>query len=1081
MRIRRQLKSRFSLKRCCWVTLRYIFVAVLFCLTSCGNDKPQYLLLTEKELPDHVDFNFDVKPILSDKCFACHGPDSKNQKAGLRLDTKEGAFELLGEYKDHYAIVPGNINKSHVYKRIISNDPEVMMPPPESHLKLNHKEIAIITNWIEQGAEYKPHWAFIAPEKEDKANASIDVFVEEKLVSHNLQFASLATKETLIRRASFDLTGMPPTIEEIDAFMNDTSPNAYEKNIDRLLESEAYGERMASNWLDVARYADSDGYLDDKHRDFSPYRDWVIKAFNENMPYNQFVTWQLAGDLIPDANQESKLATAFNRLNKKNSEAGIVFEEYRVEYAADRTNAVGKAFLGLSLECARCHDHKYDPIPQKDYYKMFGFFNSTFELGTAVYGPDQTPGPALLLSSKAQEEQRKELLKYIEQIEIEKESNSLKLNDFDRWKLAPKLTLSSLAKNLNKALVAHYSFDKIKQIDQNNFSLIEERSGKNVAKMKNPLFKKGVKGNAFFVSDYNSGVIADKIGWYERTEPFSIQLWVNPNTTYEDVGVLWHSESFRLGLKGYMIKLKDNKPSFLMSHSWPQNAIEVTSNQKLPEKEWSQITITYDGSSTAEGVKIYINGQVQELQVDLDNLYKGILYEKNIHTYGFKGILFGARGHFVPFKDGGIDELKIFDRALTQIEVKLTYNKDGFSIDKEEPLLKEYYNQIVNQENKELDKKLEKIRTEENTLVNSIPEIMVMGDLPEPRPTHVLNRGVYNAKGDQVEPGGLDEIFKFDEDLPKNRLGLAQWICDDQNPLTARVIVNRIWQMHFGMGLVKTSEDFGNQGALPSHPELLDWLAVDFKENGWDIKRLQKKILLSRTYMQKSEITKESVEMDPENKLLARGARFRLPAEMVRDNALAISGLLVDKIGGESVYPYQPEGIWDGLTTKGWAYRYLQEPGEGLYRKSLYSIWKRTSPPPSMLIFDIADRGVCTVKRTTTNTPLQALVLLNDPQFIEASRVLAERLIVEQEDKGEQLEKMFRIVTGRQPDIKEVTLLNEFYNEEYSNFKQNKKAALDFLSTGEHSWNRKLNPIEIASLGVVANAVMNTDEAITRK
>lgn len=1063
-------------------------VAVVL-LFSCNESMPKTVLEAYENLPDNIDFNYHVKPILSDKCFACHGPDMANQKGGLRLDTPEGAFALIGEDKDHKAIVSGKLNKSHAYLRMISEDPEFIMPPPNFHLKLSPKEIATISKWIEQGAEYKQHWAYNSIDKElyTDSDVSIDYFVSKKLKDEHLSFEEKASKETLIRRASFDLTGLPPTLEEIDAFVNSSDSDAYDKLIDQLLNSKSYGELMATNWLDIARYADSDGYLDDKHRDFSPYRDWVIDAFNKNMSYEQFVTWQLAGDLIPDASQESILATAFNRLNKRNSEAGIVFEEFRVEYTADRTNTTGKAFLGLTFECARCHDHKYDPISEKDYYKMFGFFNSTNELGTPVYGPDQTPGPSLLLSSEEEKAERESLLKYINNLENTHKTKLQETSEFEKWKHKKSISAETLQNRLSRATVAHYSLDTFDPKGKNRYESKEERNKEKPASFHQPVINSGKKGNAFFVSDYNSAALGKKVGWYERTDSFSLQLWVYPDVVYDDTHILWHCEDLRLGLKGYTLKLKENKPSFVMSHSWPQNALEVTANTALPEKEWSQITITYNGSSKANGISIYINGEKQQQTIDLDNLYKGILFEPNVHTYGFKGLTFGARDKFIPFKDGGLDEIKIFDKTLTPLEVLFSYDKkkalDALDADssKRGELLKPYYFAHVNENVRNIEKQLRETREEENKLVNEISEIMVMGDLPKPRPTHVLNRGEYTNIGEEVAPGFPESIFKSEKEYPKNRLGLSQWLFNKENPLTARVCVNRIWQQHFGTGIVATSDNFGSQGSLPSHPELLDYLANEFISSGWDIKALHKKIMTSKTYMQHSGITKEKHQIDPENRFLSRGARFRLSAEMIRDNSLAISGLLVDEIGGESVYPYQPDGLWDGLTTKVWAYRYLQKPGNGLYRRSLYTFWKRTAPPPSMSIFDMADRDVCTVKRKTTNTPLQALVLLNDPQYVEAARVLAENLLVAKETEEEQLQTAFKMITGRKADKKEIDLLQKFYTEEFENFKNNSQLSLDYLNTGEHHWNRDLDPNKIAALGIVANAIMNTDEAIMRK
>lgn len=1068
-----------------------LITAGLYFLVACSNNKPEEVRAAEEALPEVIDFNFHVKPILSDKCFACHGPDKANQKADLRLDTSEGAYKALAE--GGAAIVPGNLNKSQAFQRMISNDPEVIMPPPESHLQLSTVEIATLAKWIEQGAEYKPHWSYLPtksvslPEvrEEDEVKNPIDNFILKKLEREGLTYSEEASKEMLIRRASFDIRGLPPGLDEIDHYVNDTSPDAYTDMLDRLLASSTYGERMAADWMDVARFADSDGYLDDKHRDFSPWRDWVISAFNRNMPYDQFMTWQLAGDLIDNPTQESILATAFNRLNKRNSEAGIVFEEYRVEYAADRTNTLGKAFMGLSVECARCHDHKYDPISQKDYYKLFGFFNSTFEIGTPVYGPDQTPGPALLLSTEEQQEQIEFLNKKI--ADREKKLDEIKMDaSLMTSNNANQIDRITLAQGIKKSLRAHYPFDHFKNLDNGKFETANLIDRTKPATASQPIFKEGKIGNAFFVSDYNAITMGKKVGWYERTEPFSLQLWVRPDTLYEEAAVVWHSENLRLGLKGYSVTLRDNKVEFVMAHSWPQNAIQVTTKKELPIKEWSQLTFTYDGSSKARGVNIYIDGVRQPVTTEYDNLYKGILYEYDIHTYGFSSLQSGTRAKFVPFKNGGVDELKVFDRALTSLEVLYTFDKNKAIAQLDEgaaghdAYFSEYINAHFNKEIARLQDSLKVTRNEANDLLNSIPEIMVMGDLPEPRPTYILERGVYSARGEEVEPGVPEAVMPFDEKLPKNRLGLAKWLLDRKNPLTARVYVNRIWQMHFGNGLVSTSDDFGNQGSLPSHPKLLDWLSIYFIDSGWDIKGLHKLIMTSAAYRQSSVITDEMLEKDPENILLARGPRFRLPAEMIRDNALAISGLLVDKTGGESVYPYQPAGLWDALSTKGWRYRYLQEPGEGLYRRSLYTIWKRTAPPPSMLIFDIADRGVCTVQRTTTSTPLQALVLLNDPQFVEASRVLSERLIKEGNQEEERLIKAFRIVTGRLPDETERGILKEFYSREYENFSQSKEDALAYLEVGGKEWDNSLNPAELSALGVVVNGMMNTAEAYFR-
>ncbi|CAG5067371.1 hypothetical protein DYBT9623_00091 [Dyadobacter sp. CECT 9623] len=1066
-------------------------------LASCGVEKPAELELAMEELHGELDFNYDVKPILSDKCFACHGPDQKNRKGGLRLDTEEGALAALKKSEGRHAIVPGDLGESSVYARLISTDPELRMPPPESNLKLSVKEVAILTRWIEQGAKYKPHWSLIKPEKPALpkpaltawAKSPIDLFVVERLEKEGLEPSAEASKEDLIRRASFDLTGLPPTLEEIDRFVSDKSPDAYAKLLDRLLQSPAYGERMASEWMDVSRYADSDGYLDDKHRDFSPWRDWVIGAFNRNIPYNRFVTMQLAGDLIPGKTKESILATAFNRLHKKSSEAGIVFEEYRVEYNADRVQTVSQGILGLSVQCARCHDHKYDPISQEAYYKMFGLFNSTNEIGSPQYGPDQTPGPALLLTNNENEKLLKFIAKQTDNIHSRISANAVSVeNDFDNWLQVNKLTARNIEKELNAGLVAYYPFDKTTTSGK-TVTTPNAVNSNQPAQCIEAVFKPGLKGNAYFVTDYNSIKLGHKIGWHERTEPFSVDLWINPNTVYPDAGIFYHCEDIRLGYKGYSLRLANNKLQFIIAHSYPQNAIQVSTVAAVPMKKWTRVTVTYDGTSRASGAKIYVDGKRADFITDYDNLYKGILYEKDAHTYGFHGFMVGQRNLLIPFKDGGLDELKIYNKELTALEVLYGSNPEEAVKSVQEPksqsdkeLVKAFYLANFNTKNRILRDSLKTILEQQNALINTVPELMVMGDLPNPRPTYLLNRGVYNAPGKQVTPGALESVLPFKGKFPENRLGLAQWLFDKNNPLTARVFVNRIWQMHFGNGIVKSAADFGNQGNLPSHPQLLDWLAIDFMDSGWNIKRLHKQIMLSATYRQTSKTNPKLIAHDPENTLLARGARFRFTAEMIRDNSLAISGLLVNKLGGKSVYPYQPAGIWDELSDKSWRYKYLQEPGEGLYRRSLYTIWKRTSPPPSMLIFDAPERGECVVKRRSTSTPLQALVLLNDPQHIESARVLAQKVLREKEtDHAEPVDKVFRLITGRKPDVTEKRILARFYTEELQRFHAKPADALAYLSTGELDWDKKLKPAEIAALATVSNSIMNTDEGFTRK
>ncbi|MDH5604881.1 MAG: DUF1549 domain-containing protein, partial [Cyclobacteriaceae bacterium] len=583
-------------------------------LTACVHPKKHHDTFASQEIPEIIDFNFDIKPILSDKCFPCHGPDREARKADLRLDIMESAYAERGEQK-HRAISPGNPGKSQVYLRLFSENPEETMPPPESKLSLNSLEKEMIKRWIEQGAEYKPHWSFIPPKKEEIGENSnedvpsnpVDYFVQRKLLSNKLEKSARADKETLVRRLYFTLTGLPPSLEDIDSFLNDSSPDSYIYLVDKLLASPAYGERMASVWMDVARYADSDGYLDDKHREVSAWRDWVIDVFNENMAYSDFVTAQLAGDLLPGATLENKLATAFNRLHKKNSEAGIVFEEYRNEYVADRTNTFGTAFLGLSLECARCHDHKYDPVSQEDYYKLAAFFNSTLETGSPAYGPDQTPSPALMLTTGGDRRYMDSLQLLLQ--DLTKKEAVLRqeaLENFKDWQKKNEITETIVMRNLEKKMVAHYPFDKVVKDSKGNYHSPESKGATSPAVLSDDILEEGIKGKAFVVDDYKPARLGEKVGWYEKSEPFSLAFWLYPDEIYEDVGILFHCEELRLGLKGYSIYLNNNKVRFVMAHSWPQNAIEMITSDSLPRKKWSQLVLTYDGSGRAEGVTIYL-------------------------------------------------------------------------------------------------------------------------------------------------------------------------------------------------------------------------------------------------------------------------------------------------------------------------------------------------------------------------------------------------------------------------------------------------------------------------------------------
>ncbi len=1028
-------------------------------------------------LPAKVDFNYHIKPLFSDRCFTCHGPDEKARKGKLRLDTKEGAFKALKN--GMFVLKPGDLAHSEVARRITSTDPDEMMPPPKSNLALSQEEIALLRRWVEQGAEWKKHWSFIpvgevtVPEVRNWkwVRNDMDRFVLARLESERLKPAPEAGKERLLRRVTFDLTGLPPSLGEMDAFLADKSPGAYEKVVDRLLASPSYGERMAVEWLDVARYADTYGYQADRFNHLWPWRDWVISAFNRNVRINDFILWQIAGDLLPGATRDQKIATAFNRLHRQTNEGGSVDEEFRVEYNADRVHTTAGAFLGLTMECARCHDHKYDPISQKDYYRLFAFFNSTDESGLYSHFTDAIPSPTVLLyKDDAQEKQHRELKEAIAAREKALAGYVASVtNNFEAW-LRETNDLPPL-----RGLIGHYSFDAVKLKRMDNLAGTNHHASLSEA----PKIVPGRYGQALQF-DGEDSVKIEKFADFKRTDPFSFSLWVNIAEELPEIVVMHHQQAGSdAGYQGYQLVLEDGRASFALVHFWPGNAIKVRTKEKLKLREWLHIGITYDGSSRAAGLKLFLNGQPTATEAVKDYLFKDFANGQPLTL----AARFRGRG----FKDGMIDELKVFDRCLTPLEMELASaasspvhlreERVGVMGNERDKLLTYYLANVDDGYAQQLAE-LGKFREQENTLVNSVKEIMGMGDLPTPRPTYVLKRGAYDAHGDVVEPATPEGILPLDPKFPRNRLGLARWLIDPQNPLTSRVLVNRYWQIFFGRGLVVTAEDFGSQGALPTHPELLDWLAKHFMNSGWDLKALHKLIVTSATYRQSSQAGPELLSRDPDNKLLARGPKSRLTAEMLRDSALAASGLLVQKIGGPSVKPYQPEGVWEETAGS----TYTPDKGENLYRRSLYTFWKRTAPHPMMTTFDASERNTCVVRRQPTSTPLQALVLLNDPQMLEAARRIGERALKENADSAAgQITLTFRLLTGRKPTARELGVLQKLRDDQLALFRANREGAEAMLKIGESAIDPKLDRAELAAATAVASAILNFDEAVFKR
>lgn len=1071
-----------------------IFVLVLF--SACGGPElSESVELAYGKLPKEIDFNQHVKPILSDKCFMCHGPDKAKVKAGLQLHLPDLAYTELKDSPGKYAIVPGNLNKSKVVHRILTEDPELIMPEPESHLSLTDYEKAILVKWIEDGAVYKDHWAFITPKKNnipqvkmvDKVQNPIDNFILAKLEDEQLEPSRKAEKEILLRRLSFDLTGLPPTLNQMEIFLNDDSSNAFEKQIDRLLASPHFGEQMALDWMDLSRYADTHGYTVDRYRDISVWRDWVIKSFNENRPYDQFLQWQLAGDMMPNASKEQILATTFNRLHPQNGEGGIIDEEFRIEYVSDRTNILGEGLMGLTVACAKCHDHKYDPITQKEYYELFGFFNNVNESGQISFDWSM-PVPTLMLPTDEQEK----FLTYVGNLVDAKEQKLNFLADVETklaedW-IESKDYKTNLIPQMPSGLIAQMDFNT-KQLNNQMSPFQKGRMRRENSDKQKPIFVNGYEGTGL---EFDGDVWLDMggLGIFQRNQPFSIGVHIRIPEDLEN-GVIFHKgQGAKLyNFKGYHLALKDNKLEVLLAHIHPDNAIVEYTLSDVPKEKWVQLTMSYDGSSKASGLKIFLDGEELGTKVMVDNLYKDIVF--NSKAYGLRGVpndpglQIGARWRGKGIGGAIVDNILVFKKELTALEILQIANPDvlerlllkkqeELSVQERETLVK-YFLSVKSKKYQQSIGELEKARKTMVDSMDGVQEIMVMKEMAEPRETYVLERGQYDALGELVYPNTPEKIFAFPDRLPKNRLGLAQWLTHEDHPLTARVAVNRYWQNIFGTGLVRTSEDFGNQGEIPSHPALLDWLAIEFIESGWDVKALHKLMIMSNAYQQSSLASVALLERDKENRLLARGPSERLTGEMLRNNALAASGLMNYTIGGKSVKPYQPKGLWkiNGAT-------YQEDKGEKLYRKSMYTLWKRSVPHPTMATFDTPERSFCAVRRQETNTPLQALVMLNDPTYVEASRVLGNSILTYTDPK-EGISNIFKKLTGRNILEKELQLLVEMQKNEYKKFRANISKAQGWLNSGEFRVSHQEDAALIAANAVVASTIMNSDATITKR
>ena len=1007
-----------------------------------------------------VDFNRDIRPVLAERCFQCHGPDAGQRKAELRLDIEADAKKKV--------IVAGKPDESAIIARISSTDPDERMPHAESRKPpLTPAQVELFRAWIAQGAKWSQHWAFVPVATPALPVVSspgwpandIDHFVLARLDAEGLRPSPEADRATLLRRASFDLIGLPPTLAELDAFVNDTSPGAFESAIDRLMASPHYGERMALDWLDGARYADTNGFQNDFQREMWPWRDWTIAAFNENMPYDRFTVEQLAGDMLPEATQSQKIASGFNRNNRSNTEGGSIEAEWYVENRIDRVETTSTVFLGLTYGCARCHDHKFDPISQKDFYRFYAFFNSSADKG--FY--EETRGNAGPLVMLPTEENTARIAEFEGRIataerDLEKAKTTAEMG-FEFWAEALPATLEPLG------------FAPVFSLP-----LAGDLGAAVYPGPDGPVWSDGLLGKALELNGTaEAHVDLGQAVEFRADAPFSVSAWIRP----QGAGAVFSKMDDANGFRGVDILLgAEGEFAVHLVNHFMDDAIKAASDKRLEFGVWTHLCVTYDGSGKAAGVRAFANGHPVPLKPDVDTLKGPIDTEQPLRI---------GRRSSGSFFNGGISAFQVFDRRLTEGEAN-TLMRNALSGAVASPsaerteMLRRFYALRESYEVRKRQERLDQAREAKTNYVrNKVTTTMVMEEAPEAAPTYRLVRGQYDQPDtSEVLAPGLPPFLPSLPEGTNNRLGLARWMVDPGNPLTARVAANRIWAKFFGRGLVTTLDNFGTQSAPPSHPELLDWLANSFVSGGWDMKALQKQVMMSAAYRQRSSLTQELLERDPENTLYARGPRSRLPAELIRDNALAVSGLLTQTIGGPSARPYQPEGLWAEIAGGAGEGPYVQSKGEDLYRRGLYTYRKRTVSHPTVSTFDAPSWEMCRAYRARTNTPLQALALLNDVTYVEAARGLARRML-EEALPNERIRFGFRSVTGRAPNQAEEEALAEGlrgYREAYA---ADPAAAEQFTKHGESAAPEHVDRVELAAYTAVAGVLLNMDEAITKE
>lgn len=1023
-------------------------------------------------------YNRDIRPILVENCFSCHGADSAARQADLRLDQRDAAIEAS-------AIVPGKPQDSALVRRILSADPDEVMPPPSSHKSLKPAEKELLAKWIAAGAEYQPHWSFIAPSRptppavknENWVRNPIDRFILAQLEQQGLTPAPEADKRTLARRLSLDLTGLPPAPELVEKFINDTSPSAYEQLVDQLMQTPQWGEHRARYWLDVARYADTHGIHFDNYREIWTYRDWVIAAFNKNMPFDQFTVEQLAGDLLPNPTLEQKIATGFNRCNITTNEGGIIDEEYLVLYARDRTETTSAVWMGLTTGCAVCHDHKFDPLTQKEFYELAAFFNNTTQPAKDGNIKDSPP---ILVVPKPEDVARwdalgPEIAQAKQGVEQRKQTAR---PEFDQWLAAadPQALQNSIPQ---KGLQFYVPANEGTGADLHATNGTDTVA---VALKEGAEWKPGPAGDqALYLGKGGLAEFGDA-GDFDHTQAFSVAAWVKLPANDGSGAILARMDDGN-DYRGWDLWVEGRRIGMHLIHKWQDDALKVVSKNQVKANEWTHVMVTYDGSQKAAGVKVYFNGVAEGTNVLANGLKSTTRTEVPLKL--------GQRHNSSPLTGTTVQDIRLYDRALSDGEAGMLAKSTRYAAlvakpaDKRAPAevneLFTWWLETQDAAYQTATSALQKLEREQADIKARGTIAHVMNEKPSEAMAYVLFRGEYDKRRDEVKASTPAILPTFPEAAPKNRLGLANWLLSAEHPLTARVTVNRFWQDVFGTGLVRTSGDFGITGELPSHPELLDWLAVEFREQGWDVRKFFKLLVTSAAYRQAAITTPEKLEKDPANRLLSRGPRFRMDAEMVRDYALAATGILAPKIGGPSVKPYQPDGVWEAVAMIGSNTRdYRRDTGENLYRRSMYTFWKRSAPPASMDILNAPAREVCTVRRERTNTPLQALVTLNDEQFVEAAKYLAQTTVKSEGDDTAKLNLVAKRILARPWSDTEAGIVRSSLTDLRTFFNDHPDNAAQLLKVGEFQVDANLPASELAAWTMLINEVLNLDEVLCK-